>query len=500
MSERGALALVLHTHMPYVEGFGTWPFGEEWLFEAMATVYLPLLALLERQAALGREGLMTVGLTPVLCDQLALPDVGERFTRFIEDVRLDGHRRQAGSFRQQRQQELACVIERSAAIYEGSLAFFNEKGGEVLACFDDLSRQGVVELWTSTATHSVLPLAATESYMALQLATGIASHRRRFTGWGGGLWLPECAYRPGLEELLARQGVAAFCLDQSLEGGGQKPLEPVATAAGPVAIPIDWPTVELVWGDGGYPAHGDYCDYHSLTENGQRAYKNSGGTYDPECAGRRAARDAQRFVQSAIERLDSYSLDRGRPGLLTFALDTELLGHWWHEGLIWLEAVIESACERGLELVTLPGGLEGTQPVERELVAASWGRGKGLSSWDNDRSAEMVWQARRAELDFLRTVRAAGPLKAGLGLERACRELLALQSSDWYYMVTYGTAADYPRERFESHLSAFKAALESAVSGCDGSGALDPALGGLAPYLSLEPLLAPPPQATLAVS
>ena len=33
----GALALVLHTHMPYVEGFGTWPFGEEWLWEAIAT-------------------------------------------------------------------------------------------------------------------------------------------------------------------------------------------------------------------------------------------------------------------------------------------------------------------------------------------------------------------------------------------------------------------------------------------------------------------------------
>jgi len=44
--DRGALAIVLHTHMPYVEGFGTWPFGEEWLWEAMASCYLPLLELL----------------------------------------------------------------------------------------------------------------------------------------------------------------------------------------------------------------------------------------------------------------------------------------------------------------------------------------------------------------------------------------------------------------------------------------------------------------------
>ena len=32
--------------------------------------------------------------------------------------------------------------------------------------------------------------------------------------------------------------------------------------------------------------------------------------------------------------------DAGRRGLLTFAIDTELLGHWWWEGPIWLEQVL----------------------------------------------------------------------------------------------------------------------------------------------------------------
>ena len=48
--DRGELAIVLHSHMPYVEGFGTWPFGEEWLFEATASAYLPLLEQCERWA------------------------------------------------------------------------------------------------------------------------------------------------------------------------------------------------------------------------------------------------------------------------------------------------------------------------------------------------------------------------------------------------------------------------------------------------------------------
>ncbi len=39
----GDLAIVLHSHMPYVEGFGTYPFGEEWLFDAVIRSYLPVL-------------------------------------------------------------------------------------------------------------------------------------------------------------------------------------------------------------------------------------------------------------------------------------------------------------------------------------------------------------------------------------------------------------------------------------------------------------------------
>ena len=78
----GELAIVLHSHMPYVEGFGTWPFGEEWLWEALAGVYLPLLHAL-------REAPVTVGLTPVLCDQLeALDgDAGDRLRTFLSEMR-----------------------------------------------------------------------------------------------------------------------------------------------------------------------------------------------------------------------------------------------------------------------------------------------------------------------------------------------------------------------------------------------------------------------------
>ena len=72
-ARRGRLAIVLHTHMPYVEGFGTWPFGEEWLWEAMATCYLPLL-----DCSTARGAPLTLSVTPVLADQLEAPGVHER--------------------------------------------------------------------------------------------------------------------------------------------------------------------------------------------------------------------------------------------------------------------------------------------------------------------------------------------------------------------------------------------------------------------------------------
>src|SRR5205807_1822467 len=104
MKRPGALAIVLHTHMPYVEGFGTWPFGEEWLFEAIATSYLPVLDVLERAASRrspasrGAGAPITLSLTPVLCDQLQAPGVAERFGAFLRGVRRESHRRRTGEW------------------------------------------------------------------------------------------------------------------------------------------------------------------------------------------------------------------------------------------------------------------------------------------------------------------------------------------------------------------------------------------------------------------
>jgi 1,4-alpha-glucan branching enzyme len=486
---RGELAIVLHSHMPYVEGFGTWPFGEEWLFEAIAASYLPLIDLCERWAEAGHADVLTIGVTPVLADQLALPAVGDRFLRFVAEVREETHRLDAEGLERAGQTDAAAALRHSARDYERAVDRFERLGRDLVGALRQLREAGVVDLWSSTATHAVLPLLATEAGVRLQLATGIESHRARFGAWSGGLWLPECAYRAGLGHQLAAYGVRAFCVDQTAEGDDLDQLEPIATATSAVAVPIDWRTISLVWDQQGFPADGVYRDYHAQSTNGLRPYANAGGPYLPAVASERAREHGREFVTRVIERLDRYRAERGRPGLIVFALDTELLGHWWYEGPQFLAAVLEAAQAAGLALTTLPDALERHPARERPLRDSSWGRGKDLATWDSPEVTDLVWPARQAELRLATvTVGGAAPSAAA---ERAARELLALQASDWAFMVTRGLAGDYPRERVRDHAAAFERAVSAANGGVKDSRAMQPALRGLAPGLRAS-LLAEP--------
>ena len=292
----GALALVLHSHMPYVEGFGTWPFGEEWLWEAVACVYLPLLDLLDgAPVTVGADaGAVRPARGHARRAGRPLPDVPAR------DPRADPRRR----LRRPRQRRRARAGRRGAPrrrrlhLRRGGLRA--PRPGPARRLRGSSSR---VELWTSTATHALLPMLATDAGLRLQLATGRASHVRRFGDWGGGFWLPECAYAPGLERDLADHGVRAFCVDQTKVEGFDH-LRPVATEAGPVAVPIDWATVELVWNDrDGYPVHDTYRDYHRRTVHDLRPWDNAGRPYDREAALALARDHARDFVERAVERV-----------------------------------------------------------------------------------------------------------------------------------------------------------------------------------------------------
>jgi 1,4-alpha-glucan branching enzyme len=452
----GRAAILLHSHMPYVEGFGTWPFGEEWLWEAIATSYLPLLDLLDAGAP------VTLSLTPVLCDQLEAPGAIERCRAFLRDIRPAAYRLDIEAADDP---AVAAELERAAGDYAAAV--------EGLPA-DLLGALRPHAAWTSAATHAILPLLGTDAGVRLQVRTGIESHRERFgDGWRGGFWLPECAHAPWLHALLEEAGVHATCVDLTdvLGHGDRGHLRPLATDAGPLLVPIDRVAVDAVWDVKGYPSHGAYRDYHRRTPRDHRPWANDGAIYDPDRAAEQAAADGADFVARLAERVRD-------GGLCACALDTELLGHWWYEGPRWLASVVEEARRRGVGLVHLDDALADCEPTPAGALAeqvTSWGTPRDLSTWSGPQVADIAWATRSAELDVLAAGSAVG--------ERAVRELLALQSSDWAFLVTRDSAGPYPRERFDGHAAALRAALADPTAA--------PAVRHLAPHVTRAPLLEP---------
>ena len=432
MSE-GRLAVVLHSHLPYVEGFGTWPFGEEWLWEAIATSYLPLLGVLQAGAP------VTLSLTPVLCDQLEAAGAIERCRAFLRDVRPASH---ALDIEAAEDRAVATELERAAGEYALALERLPDDLLAALAPF---------AAWTSTATHAVLPLLATDAGLRLQVRTGVESHRARFgDGWRGGFWLPECAQAPWLHACLEEAGVHATCVDLTdvLGPGDARHLRPLATEAGPLLVPIDRAGVDLVWSAGGYPSHAAYRDHYHRTARDHHPWANDGAVYDPARAAEQAASDAVDFVARVAARVAD-------GGLCVCALDTELLGVWWHEGPRWLALVVEQAARAGARARAprrragrlrpgargrreRPGDDVGHAPRPLDVVGAASGRpGLGRAGGRARRPR------RRARRRRPRRARAAGAAEQRLGLpglgrdrrrlparalSRACARILARRS------------------------------------------------------------------------
>jgi 1,4-alpha-glucan branching enzyme len=463
----GDLAIVLHSHMPYVEGFGTYPFGEEWLFDAVIRSYLPLLA---------EAHDLTMTVTPVLADQLEDPGVHERLREFLRRYRIESAKADVEDVPPECRAAAEAEVER----YGRALQLLDAVGGDPLRAFQQAGDNRRVALMASAATHAVLPLLATRQGLGMQLEAGIRSHRRRF-GWDGGLWLPECAFEPGLEWELASHGVRWFCLDQSAHEPPLQALVPAATEAGPVAFTIDWEAVSWLWSLDGYPSAAEHAMFSGKSLRGTRIWKVGGGAYDPGAAVATAVEQGRRFAASAAARLRDFGAATGRRGLLVFAIDTELLGHWWSEGVVWLREALAAAPQLGLRLLTLPAALEAHEAERRPLRRSSWGEGKDLRTWSSPPVADLAWGARRLELSLLES------LDRGLGGEaaqRAARELLAVQSSDWAFLDGRGEAGDYPFQRATRHAEAMLEAIDSP-------GTPDPRMRALAPDLSLAPLLEP---------
>jgi len=485
------LALLLHAHLPFVRHPEHGDFLEErWLFEAITEVYVPLLQVIE---GLRRDRVphrLALSLSPTLLDMLDDPLLQRRFVRHV-DLRLEFAEREltrtAGDERLRRVVELHRELFRRARD-----CFVDEHGSSLVPAFRRLQEAGSLELLTCGATHGFLPLlAASPGAVEAQVSVAIAEHRRFFAAAPAGFWLPECGFAPGLDEVLARHEVRWSVVEShgildAVPAPVHGTFAPVVAPSGVAFYGRDAETSRAVWSAAeGYPGNAAYRDFHVdvgferpseelrtlLPPTGDRVpvgfkylrVTGAGRTkepYDPDLAAERVERDAADFVDGLARRIGAASALMRRPPVVLAPYDAELFGHWWFEGPAWLDRVARRIADGspGFELGTPSDDLARNPVVQQAMPAASsWGEHGDASVWiapGND------WIPRHLDGACERMRAVATEMRGATGLARralaqAARELLLAQASDWPFLISRGTAANYAEARVRAHLGRF---------------------------------------------
>ncbi len=518
-------SLVLHTHLPMVVNHGRWPHGSDWLNEAAFECYLPLLDTVHRLVAEGLSPRWTINVSPVLAEQLASPEFQKELSFYYENVRracLESREH----FKREGDEAIVALTYFWEEFYERMWELHRRIGGDIVGTLAELQRGGHLEIITCAATHGYLPLLSRDESIHLQLRAAVETHTRYFGRAPRGIWLPECAYRPryewtpptgsdrgrerrmrpGIEEMLAAHGLEYFVADSHLVAAGEpvflyrdfiglrsdlshtaaplpvgekrSPYAPyrVASRGGTgsaIAFIRDPRSTLQVWSRShGYPGDYNYLEFHKKHYPGGLRFwritdsSSDLGTklvYDPKIAAEKLGLQAGHFVALVKETLD-LARDGGQ-ALVCSPYDSELFGHWWFEGPLWLEQVVHEMARAGVQPMTLAQAQEAVPPQgPLQLPEGSWGEGGDHRVWLN---AETEWTWDRVysvEREWVEHLKKGDGGDADLKrvLNQASREMMLLQASDWQFLITTGAARDYAERRVAEHYADFKRLSEMA--------------------------------------
>ena len=331
----GFLTFTLHAHLPYVVNHGTWPHGMEWLHEAAAETYLPLLRVLGR---LERDSIglhCNLNLSPILMEQLAHPIFLAEFPKYVER-KIVAAREDEAFFTQSGEAHYAETARFWQRFFTQALDDFQALDGSIIEGFKHFHQAGLIEIITCGATHGYMPLLGTDESVRAQIRTAVQTHIRHIGEHPKGIWAPECGYRPagfwnypvpnadgsptppgferiGVEQALSESNLDFFFVDTHLVEDSERISSPYELLRG--SIPRDPQTVAMthhdyrslyqpyyvdgsygtsddsgkhyattifprdprtgvqVWsGDTGYPGDANYVDFHKKRWPGGHRY------------------------------------------------------------------------------------------------------------------------------------------------------------------------------------------------------------------------------------
>ena len=187
--------LGLHSHLPYVLNHGRWPHGSDWISEAAVDTYLPLIDSLTALADEEIPAPVTLGITPILANQLASPVFEAELRQFLSQ-RLEACDEAESAMRNTYDAHLIPVVQFWRERFTRLVELYDALDSDILGAFRRLQDEGRLELITCAATHGFLPLLQRDESIRFQLIVGQDEHERLFGKRAAGLWMPECAYRP----------------------------------------------------------------------------------------------------------------------------------------------------------------------------------------------------------------------------------------------------------------------------------------------------------------
>jgi len=447
----GYITFTLHSHLPYVVHHGTWPHGLDWLHEAAAETYLPLLRAFDELERHDLALKANVNLSPILLEQLDHPTFKQEFAGYVQQ-KIEAARQDQRDFTLRSEHHFAEVAEFWIRFYEQAQKDFEALGRDIIKGFRHHYEAGGIEIITCGATHGYFALLGTDASIRAQVRLGVETHKRFFGRQPRGIWLPECAYRPagewrypvsvnglgsaspfmrdGVEQILGENGIEYFFIDTHLVEN-QARFAPYEMLAGdvPIAAEIesddarasfyrpyfaDTPrrrqthvafftrdprTGIQVWsGEHGYPGDPVYLDFHKKRWPGGHRYwqvthpkvdLGAKTAYYPNHASERTRLHAEHFGQVTRSVYEKNRTD-GDPFILTAPFDAELFGHWWFEGPEWLKnvAVELGKADSPLQLTTCGEYLDRYRPDGFvALPEGSWGRNGTHEVWLNPDTA-----------------------------------------------------------------------------------------------------------------
>lgn len=478
------LMLVLHSHIPYVKRQGRWPFGEVWLYEAMAETYIPILRSWNRMREEGLKVSVTLSFSPVLLEQLNSKYIQEEFINYLKEREFLAAEDER-YFKARAESEMA----RIAAFYYNFYHdirrdFTTEFNRDIIGMVKQMQKENSLEVIATAATHAYLPLLHKTS-LQRQVEWGRRIYEKYFDCAPRGFWLPECGYYNGLEDILIANGFEYFYVDShAIEGG--KPIDVFSQGFENEEIEIEtFASTGLstyrpykvdgknilvygrnsmvshqVWSaDYGYPGNDDYREFHKQAPGSGLKYwritdrrkDDPKLPYDPEMARKRAREHARHFIYNLEETGEqAKNLGFSSP-LIVGCYDTELFGHWWWEGVDWLEEVLRLANASPKIDLVLPDDI-GTARHKAKLFESSWGMGGKHYLWSNSETSWMWEIIKNAGEEFENLKLFSDETRTRQEIvAQALKELLLIESSDWLFMVSGNLTRDYAMKRFFEH-------------------------------------------------